>query len=266
MIRFAPLLLVLALGGGGLMALPAGANSNQPRSVEPHAQPGTNTAQLVAFAKEVERVAGSRGARLFFLARVGRPPDGLPSGIEYTHVGIAVYSELSHGEYGYVLHNLYQSRGSPTRSGLVSDFPAEFFAGAAALKAGILIPTPAVQRRVLATVLSPRYRALHNPHYSAISNPFDVRYQNCTEFVLDVLHASLFDVADRHRLKTIASQRFAAQPIHVNAVQSFWASLVMPDVRFDDHPSGALTTATYGRLRAYLQDNDWLEEEWVIRP
>lgn len=74
----------------------------------------------------------------------------------------------------------------------MTDFPVDFFAGVQKLKAGIVIPTPELQRRLLATIQSDVYRDLHVPAYSAVANPFTLEYQNCTEHTLDVLNAAIY--------------------------------------------------------------------------
>ncbi|WP_280639034.1 DUF2145 domain-containing protein [Pseudoalteromonas viridis] len=51
--------------------------------------------QIAQFAKQVERYAANQGAHVFVIGRVGRALEDLPKGIEFTHVALAVYSELT---------------------------------------------------------------------------------------------------------------------------------------------------------------------------
>ena len=132
--------------------------------------------QVIAFAKKVERTMAAKGARVAILARMGRPPAELPEGMHFTHVAFAVYSEITTSDGrklpGYSIYNLYQEDGHPDVSDLVQDFPVDFFAGVAQLEAGIIIPSPALQERLLEVISSPTYQALHDPHYSVIANPY----------------------------------------------------------------------------------------------
>jgi len=89
----------------------------------------------------------------------------------------------------------------------------DFFAGAHALKAGIAIPTPKLQRRLLELIEKDGHLELHNPRYSVLSNPFDARYQNCAEYVLDMINAVLYQTMDKEQLKVNARAYF--QPYSV---------------------------------------------------
>ncbi len=101
----------------------------------------------------------SRGARVAILARVGRPPAEMPEGMHFTHVSFAVYSQITtfNGRIvpGYAIYNEYQSNEKPDTSSLVQDFPVDFFAGVATLEAGVIIPSPELQKRLLQTIASP---------------------------------------------------------------------------------------------------------------
>ncbi len=141
--------------------------------------------RIVKFAKNVEKYAASQGAHAFIISRVGRAEKDLPRGIRYTHTAVAVYSNitLDSGEVvrGYAIHNLYQKSDKPEKSQLITDYPVDFFWGAQALKAGIIIPTPEIQQRLIDLIASGENAKLHNDNYSVIANPFNQQFQNCTE-------------------------------------------------------------------------------------
>jgi len=125
------------------------------------------------FAKEVELFAAKEGARAFIIGRVGRPEKDLPKGIKFTHTAIAVYSSitLDSGEIvkGYAIHNLYQKEGELDKSELVVDYPVDFFWGVNSLKAGIIIPTPDLQQRILEVIANGKDKQIHNENYSVIA-------------------------------------------------------------------------------------------------
>jgi hypothetical protein len=93
------------------------------------------------------------------------PAKELPAGIHYTHTAFGVYSIITTEDGrtvpGYAMYNLYQREGQPHISDLVTDFPADFFASVQEMKAGIVIPTPVMQRRLLNIINSELYQALH---------------------------------------------------------------------------------------------------------
>ncbi len=144
--------------------------------------------QIAALAKKVERAGAARGARVFILSRVGRPPAELPEGVNFTHAAFAVYSRIKTSDGrtvpGYAIYNLYQDDETPATSNLVQDYPLDYFAGVHALRSGVIIPNVALQKRLLQVISSDAYQKAHNSRYSVLSNPNDLRLQNCTEFVV----------------------------------------------------------------------------------
>lgn len=228
--------------------------------------------QLFDFSKQVERVAAAQGARVFLLARLGRVSADLPKGIEFTHTGIAVYSMITtadgQSQPGYAIYNLYQQNDNPARSELVIDYPADFFAGASELKAGIIIPNKALQQRLLAQIEAGGLKsleALHNARYSTLANPFNSQFQNCTEFVLDVINAAIYQTRDIKQLKANSQAHFSAQKVNVGGFALSMAAWMMDDLSLDDH-EGDVTTATFTTIGQYLKDNDLLQFEQRVLP
>jgi len=176
------------------LTMPAQAGS------QAHSPPNFPVDAIAAFAKQVERAAAAEGARVFIISRVGDAEDALPEGIHYTHTAFGVYSAISTADGrsvpGYAIYNLYQKAKDGSKSELVTDYPIDFFAGVYRLKAGIIIPTPAIQNRILAVITSATYKKLHNPQYSIVANPFNNTFQNCTEHTLDVINAAIYKTDD----------------------------------------------------------------------
>lgn len=215
--------------------------------------------QIIGFAKKVERTLAEKGARVAILARMGRPQSELPDGMHFTHVAFAVYSEITTADGrkvpGYAIHNLYQLDQRPDVSELVMDYPVDFFAGVAQLEAGVLIPSPELQRRLLEVITSPTYKALHDPHYSVIANPYTQGRQNCTEFVLDVVNAAIYQTSDINVIKANEKAYFVAQPVNVNPFKLMFGSMFSAEVSMSDQP-GPPVTATFEKLADYLQKYD----------
>ena len=256
MLNFLRVCLVVLAVTVGVSAQAVGFSSSSSQSSEvAHFKPE----QVIKFAKKVEKTLASQGARVAVLARMGRPLAELPEGMHFTHVAFAVYSEITTTDGrkvpGYSIYNLYQQNDHPDVSELVQDFPVDFFAGVALLEAGILIPSPELQARLLEVIASPTYKLLHDPHYSVIANPFTLGRQNCTEFVLDVIHAAIYQTADINVIKSSEKAYFSAQPVNVNPFKLMLGAMFSAEVSTVDH-SGTPMTATFEKLADYLQKYD----------
>lgn len=225
--------------------------------------------QIVKFSKQVEKTLAQKGARVAIIARVGRPPSELPEGMHFTHVSFAVYSEITTADGrklpGYAIYNLYQNNEKPDTSSLVQDFPVDFFAGVAALEAGIVIPSAELQRRLLTTLSSATYKNLHDPRYSAIANPFTLGRQNCTEHTLDVINAAIYQTSDINRIKASEKAYFTAQPVNVSPLKLMLGSMFSTEITLSDHPQSPVT-ATFETIAAYLEKFDEGAQIIIIKP
>ena len=233
-------------------------------------EPNHPSHQIVAFAKQVERYGAEQGAQAFFISRQGRPQAELPPGVEFTHTGLAIYTTipLADGKVvrGYVIHNLYQREDKPNRSHLVRDFPADFFSNVVTLKAGIIIPTPQLQQQLRSAIHQNTLETLHVPAYSAISNPFNRRRQNCNEWLLDVIQSVLHNTNDPDVIKRSLRKDFQAHPIKVNPFRLFAGALFMSDVTLVDQRINRVQTATFGALASYLTKAGLARPAIVLEP
>jgi hypothetical protein len=233
-------------------------------SITGYANAGSNQAteikfkpeQVATFAKNVEKYAANKGARAFIIARVGQPKSKLPKGINFTHTAIAVYSEitLTDGKVakGYAIHNLYQDAKNSNKSSLVTDYPVDFFWGVHELKAGIIIPTPELQQKLIEVIASGKNKQLHNPKYSLIANPFNNKYQNCTEYTLNMINAAIYQTTNMKQLKANTKAYFEPQRVHVSRFKLSLGSIFADGVTTKDH-KGKVKTASFGSIGKYLQ-------------
>jgi hypothetical protein len=215
--------------------------------------------EIIKFAKKVEKFLAEKGVRVAVLARVGRPRDQLPPGFSYTHVSFAVYSIITTADGrktpGYAIYNLYQRNKEPGASDLIQDFPVDFFAGVQVLEAGVIIPSPEVQKRLQKVITSSTYKELHNPRYSVIANPFTLDYQNCTEHTLDVLFASIYETNNIRQIKKNEQAYFEPQPVNVSPIKLALGSMFVAEIKLSDHP-GSPVTATFETISRFLQKYD----------
>lgn len=259
------LLLLFILSGLPAYAAPGFSSSSSQAS-----EPANFTPEkIVKFAKKVENILAGKGAHVAILARMGRPRSELPPGMHFTHVAFAVYSEITTSDGrkipGYAIHNLYQNNDRPDISALVQDFPVDFFAGVAELEAGLIIPSAELQARLLEVIASPTYAAVHDPNYSVIANPYTLGKQNCTEFVLDVTNAAIYQTGDMKIIKANTNAYFVAQDVNVNPFKLMLGSMFSREVSTSDH-NGKPVTATFETIGAYLQKYALGTEIITVRP
>lgn len=223
--------------------------------------------QIISFAKKVEKSLAQKGARVAVLARVGRPRNQLPPGFGYTHVALAVYSQITTSDGrqvpGYAIYNLYQRDKEPNTSDLVQDFPVDFFSGVQVLEAGVVVPSPELQRRLLDVIASPTYRDLHNPRYSLIANPYTLQYQNCTEHTLDIIFAAIYQTNEIKQIKKNEETYFEAQPVNVSPFKLMLGSVFSAEIATSDHPQSPVT-ATFETISKFLEKYDKGSESYTI--
>ena len=223
--------------------------------------------EMADFSKQIEQELASRGAYVAMVFRTGRDRDQLPDGIRYTHGAFWVYAPvptLGGGtQYGYAVYNLYHEIDPVTLSGLYQDWPLDFTRGDTLGQVGVIIPNREMQNRILDVIASPFFEALHNPDYSLLSNPADLRYQNCTEFMLDVISSAIWQTASREQIKVNIEAYFSATRVQLNPFQRFLAPLVDPRLRFDDHRNG-IRTATFSSLADFMLAFDLAEEDNIF--
>lgn len=227
-----------------------------------------DTEELVSFAKSVEHYAAKQGARVFIIGRVGQPEDKLPDGIHFTHTAVAIYSAITtdSGETvnGYAIHNLYQLPGELDKSELVVDYPVDFYWGAYELKAGIIIPSPKLQARLLQAFANSDNEKVHNPNYSLIANPFNNQYQNCTEHTLNIVNSAIYSTTDIEQLKANTQAYFSPQSIGMSRLKLRLGSWFVDEVSLADH-KGKVKTATFTSIARYLEENQLLKQAVILR-
>ncbi|WP_394694245.1 DUF2145 domain-containing protein [Hyphobacterium sp.] len=210
------------------------------------------------FSKQIERDLAAQQARLAIVFRAGESRDELPDGVRYTHGAFWIYQPIETAggttEYGYAVYNLYHGEEDRLTSSLVQDWPIDFTLPDGNGQVGIIIPSPEMQRRLIALVASTDYAALHNPDYSLVSNPHDRRFQNCTEFMLDVIAAAAWQTTDIDRIKTNLRAHFRPAQIRLGLLTRIFGPMVDERFRTADH-DGRIRTATWRTMADFMLEN-----------
>lgn len=238
----APLLLACAvLIASG--AAHAGA-SNSSRFCD-RAQPLTAAEQdrLLRFAGVLREELAGGGDSVALVSRSGL--DLSRFGIRYSHASLAWRSEEGVWSARQLYYACDESRPRIFDQGL-----AGFAMGTDDPKVGYLsvvrLPPEAVLALRPALLDRPRVQNMLAAQYSANAYAYSTRYQNCNQWVMEMLAAGWGDLADGNDLRERAQdwlrgQRYAPEPVDVDSRLLMLASYFVPLVHLGDHPEQDVT-------------------------
>ena len=266
------LLAFLQRRAGVLLAAMLVAPLTAPAGMSADAQTGVDkfgAEAIRAFTLKLNDALDQRRVNVAIIARTGRPRSTLPRGVHYTHVAFAVFEPVKSADgsvyYTYTFYNLYQQGpGHEDQSYLKQDVTYNFVAGVAEPDLAVCVPTETLQRRILAVIRSPAYRALYNPDYNLFANPWVDRYDNCATHTLKVCVAAIYRTDDRRRIYDDIRAYFRPTPIHLGFMQSLGAGF-MKAIRHDDTDPDGYQTATYDSIEAFLATNRLERESFIVR-
>lgn len=220
------------------------------------------------FSKQIERDLAARGARVALVFRTGRYREDLPEGVRYTHGAFWVWSEIELADgtrtHGYAVHNLYHHADETRLSYLAQDWPLNFTRGDVVGEVGVILPSPEMQRRLWMMLASETDEALHQPDYSLLSNPHDPRYQNCNEYLLDVVAAAAWETTDREQIKANLTAWFEPAPIRTGLFERLLGPSVDDRIRLEDQ-RGTIRTTTFSALARFMGEHQLSSETYEIR-
>lgn len=105
----------------------------------------------------------------------------------------------------------------------------------------VALPSEAAQALRSAALDTPRALHLLAARYSANAYPFSLRYQNCNQWVMELLAVAWGGLPDGDDLRERAQQwlreaPYKPQPVDVGSHALFFASNFVPMLHLDDHP------------------------------
>ena len=215
--------------------------------------------EAAAFSKQIERDLAARGARIALVFRSGRHRRALPEYINYTHGALWVHQSIQAPDGsvfpGYVTWNLFHGDGETVPRGesyLATEFPVKFAAGSQVDDVAVIIPTPEMQRRLAGLLASGGYEALHRKTYSLVSDPGDSRFQNCTEFMLDLVAAAAWQTRDIGQIKANLKAHFRPTKVPAGPLARIFGPLADSRLRTADHRGEPIETATFESLSEFM--------------
>lgn len=234
MIRATAAAALLALAAGTAQAaslLPRGCD----RLVEPSA---TQQHRLLRFAAVVREALAASGAKAALIARSGT--DLSRFGLRYSHAAIALPEGL---DSPWAVRQLYYAcdEGRPR---LFDQGLAGFVGGSDDLDVGyvsvLLLPEAAATALAATTLDKPLALGLLNARYSANAYPFSTEFQNCNQWVAELLAASVAGLRTREDAQAwLKREGYAPQPVPVSGLLML-AGRFVPWLQFSDHPAEQL--------------------------
>lgn len=214
---------------------------------------------LESYGQQILDALAAKDVKLAIVSRAGQKRDKLPKGVMFTHS--AFFRRNDDGAYD--VYNLYHGEENRLTSTLVTDTPADFLRLLQEPDAGILIPTAQMQDQLFDLLESSKYAAVHQPNYSLISNPFDLRWQNCNELMLYAIAAVIWDTTDREVLRDNLEASISATELKVSPLRRYYGPMIDERLILDDHGGKVLTT-TFGTLTQLLESENRLGESYVL--
>ncbi len=106
----------------------------------------------------------------------------------------------------------------------------------------ILIPSPELQARIVATLADPAIlKGMHQPNYNMVAYPFSTQYQNSNQWVLEVIASAMQGETqtDRTLLQEWLKQSgYQPSMLRILALHRLAGRMFRANVAFDDHPGG----------------------------
>lgn len=208
-----------------------------------------------------------RDVKVAIVSRSGQPRDQLPKGINYTHSAFWLYTpnydEAGNEIPAYKVHNLYHGEKNRLLSSLVVDDPADFLRLTRERDVGILIPDEATQTALMDFVRSDAYDDVHQVNYSLISNPYDTRFQNCNEFMLDAMASLFWETSDPAAIKARYQGVLKPTQIETSFVRRLFGPMIDERLIMDDQDKTVLTT-TRQTLADFLDSEGRLHAEYAL--
>lgn len=246
-------------------ALLTGAASAQagspPRGCD-RANPITASQQdrLLRFAAVVREALAGSGAEAALVSRSGT--DLSRFGLRYSHAGVALADGLGDGlDTPWAVRQLYYAcaEGAPR---LFDQGLAGFISGGDDAELGyvslLLLPPEAAAPLAAATRDKALALRLLSARYSANAYPFSTSYQNCNQWVAELLAAATGGSATREDAQAwLRHEGYAPEPVHASP----WLMLAgrfVPWLHFNDHPAeqlnaGAVQTSLPDSLEAFAR-------------
>lgn len=202
--------------------------------------------RLLQFAAIIKQQLEGSGAQVALIARSGLDLDRF--GLRYSHAGISIQAS---GNGPWSVRQLYYACDE-SRPRLYDQGIAGFVLGNDRPDTGhvsiVLLPAAEGAQLQAAALDNPRALSLLAATYSANAYPFSQRYQNCNQWVAELMALAWAPLAEdgagpplRARAQQwLQAQGYAPRPVDVGSHALMFAGPFIPWLHFDDHPQDDL--------------------------
>jgi hypothetical protein len=175
------------------------------------------------------------GASMAFVARVGLNLSEFNQ--HFTHMGVALRDHIRN--QWRVVH-LFNPCGKSQSEIMVQPLEKFYEVELYEYEALAVVPSQSRQARLRNAFLNPsKAKALHTPAYNMIAHPFDTRFQNSNQWILEMTALGLDDrlsVVNRTQAQAwLKAQSYEPGTIRIANLRRTGARLFSPHVSFADH-------------------------------
>lgn len=207
-------------------------------------------------AERTSQALDASGARVVILARAGQ--DLGKYGLRYSHLGLAYKTEAGPWRVVHKLNQCGTAVADVYRQGLGEFFLDDLWR----YEAAWVVPTPAVQAQLMATLDGPSARLvrLHAAPYSIVSYAWGQKYQQSNQWAVETLAAAMEPATIASRAQAQAWLQFKGyEPttLRLGPLTRLGGRVGSANVAFDDHPndkrfSDRIETVTVDSVFAWL--------------
>ena len=175
------------------------------------------------------------GASMAFVARIGLNLSEYNQ--RFTHMGVAVRDHVrNRWQVLHLFNPCGKSQSEIMAQPLEKFYEVELFE----YEAMALVPSQARQAQLRNVFLNPvRAKALHAPAYNMISHPFNTRFQNSNQWILEMIAMGLDDaqsVSNRTQAQAwLKAQAYEPGAIRIPNLKRTGARLFSSHISFADH-------------------------------
>ena len=235
------------------VSIAGAATAQAGRTCEQVAPSAANVQRAMTLAQNTAKQLDASGAQVVVLARAGQ--DLMKYGLHYSHIGLA-YRE---GKVWRVAHKLNQcgtAQSAVYRQGLGEFFLDDLFE----YEAGVVVPTPEVQARLLPVLRDNRRLAqLHTPAYNMLAYPWATTYQQSNQWAIETMAMAQDESAGtRDRAQAwLKLKGYTPTTLKLGPVTRLGARATAANIAFDDHPndrrfSDRIDTVTADSVLAWM--------------
>lgn len=202
-------------------------------------------ARGLQLGKQVRDQLERSGASMAFVARVGLNLSEFNQ--HFTHMGVALRDHVrNRWQVVHLFNPCGKSQSEIMTQGLEKFYEVDLFE----YEALLVLPTQAHQASLRNAFLNPaKAQALHTPTYNMISHPFDTKFQNSNQWILEMIALGWeegSEVGDRSQAQAwLRAKTYEPGAIRISNLRRAGAKMFSAHVSFADHTQEEYQNQSY---------------------